>query len=297
MSKHVIAMEIEMADRTVKSVLIAICSAWATVAWADWTNLPDTGVSVSGGTSAYILCNPTGAMGTGGGANAPVKPTSIADACALMPATPTTVPDSSYTGLNAIPIASSVRYITLGSVNLGTVREYVWRKPVSSGYECIYATQVNMDVAGFVVKDVARKGFAGKTMDVAYSSKPTVAQPVYRIGRTFTSVQYRNESGFVTQPLTGLGLQPAINGIDIFPTPSGHPTASEQKSDIDTDWVDFTTTVTNDSEYSDRPKSSSTFYVRTTCNSGSLTTATDAIRLRQTGAAFTEISVTGFLPN
>lgn len=286
-----------MREGTVKSVLIAIFSAWTTVACADWTNLPDTGVSVSGGTSAYIVCNPTGLMGTGGGANAPVKPTSIADACALMPATQYTVPDSSYTGLNAIPIASATRTITLHSVSIGDAREYVWRKPVSSGYECIYATQVNMNVAGFVVKDVARKGFAGKTLDVAYSSKPNIAQPVYRIGRTFTSVQYRNEPGFVTQPLTGLGLQPAINGIDVSPTPSGHPTASEQKADIDTDWVDFTTTVTFNSEYSDRPRASSTFYLRTTCNSGSLTTAADAIRLRQSGGDFAEISVTGFLPN
>lgn len=286
-----------MKYRVMQSFLIAVSSTWVTLSWADWTNLPTTGVSASGGTSAYILCNPTGAMGTGGGITAPVKPTSIADACALIPATQYTVPDSSYTGLNAIPIASATRTITLNSVNIGEAREYVWRKPVSSGYECIYTTQINMNVAGFVVKDVARKGFAGKTLDVAYSSKPTVAQPVYRIGRTFTSVQYRNESGFVTQPLTGLGLQPAINGIDIFPTPSGHPTASEQQADIDTDWVDFTTTVTYNTEYSDRPRSSSTFYVRTTCNSGSLTTAADAIRLRQTGGAFKEIFVTGFLPN
>ncbi len=286
-----------MRYKSMKSVLIAICCAWVTAVWADWTNLPAAGVSASGGSSAYILCNPTGSMGTGSGINAPVKPTSIADACALMPATQTTVPDATYTGMNAIPIASSTRYITLTSVNIGTVREYVWRKPVSGGYQCIYAMNVSMDDATFVVKDIARKGFAGKALDVAYSSTPTVAQPVYRIGRTFTSVQYRNQPGFLTQPLTGLGSQPAINGIDIFPTPSGHPTATEQKADIDTDWVDFTTTVTNNSAYADRPKSSSTFYIRTNCNSGSLTSATDAVRIRQSNSGFTEIPVSGFLPN
>lgn len=288
-----------MKYRVMQSFLIVVSSTWVTLSWADWTNLPTTGVSTSGGTSAYILCNPTGAMGTGWGINAPVKPTSIADACALMPASETTVPDSTYTGLNAIPIASATRSVILNSVNIGDVREYVWRKPVSGGYECIYATKVNMSSLGsFVVKDVARKGFFGKALDVAYSTKPAVAEPVYRIGRTFTSVQYRNEAGFLTQPLTGLDSQPSINGIDVYPTPSGHPTATEQKADVDTNWVDFTTTVTyNTVPTGNRPDSSSMFYVRTTCNSGSLMTATDAIRLRQTGGAFTEISVTGFLPN
>lgn len=289
-----------MKYRVMQSFLIAVSSTWVTLAWADWTNLPTTGVSASGGASAYILCNPTGVLGAGGGGiNAPVKPTSIADACALMPATETTVPDSTYTGLNAIAIASATRSVILNSVSIGEVREYVWRKPVSGGYECIYATKLNMSPLGsFVVKDVARRGFSGKTLDVAYSTKSVVAEPVYRIGRTFTSVQYRNQPGFLTQPLTGLGSQPAINGIDVSPTPSGHPTASEQKADIDTDWVDFTTTVTNNLLYDGhRPNVSSMFYVRTTCNSGSLTTTADAIRLRQTGGAFTEILVTGFLPN
>lgn len=39
-----------------------------------FVNIPTTGFSVSGGTSAYTLCNTTGNFGSGSGANAPVKP-------------------------------------------------------------------------------------------------------------------------------------------------------------------------------------------------------------------------------
>lgn len=303
-----------MKYQILKFAVVAALGAWANSSMADWTNLPTTGVSVSGGTSPYILCNPTGKFGTGSGVNAPVKPSSTSDACAVVPSTETTVPDSSYTGLNAIAVASATRTVTINSVNVGEVREYIWRKPVTGGYQCIYAMKVNLfnadylpSTAGnqyFEVNDIARRGFSGKTLDIAYSTKPTVAEPTYRVGRTPTSVQYRDSTGYVAQPLTGLGSYPAINGIN---TISGTPTAAQQQADVDSDWVDFTTDANYLDDDGSTAASSGMFYVRTSCNSGSFTTATDAIRLRQTFQelsgdgvtpnSFTEISVTGYLPN
>ncbi len=306
-----------MKYQILKFAVVAALGAWANSASADWTNLPTTGVSVGGGTSPYILCNPTGSFGTGSGPGAPVKPTSIADACAVVPASETTVPDSSYTGSSAIPVASATRTVTINSVNIGNVREYIWRKAVTGGFQCIYAMKVNLTAndylpvtAGnqyFEVNDIARRGLSGKTLDIAYSTKPTVAEPTYRVGRTPTSVQYRSGAGYVGQPLTGLGSYPAINGVNVFPTPAGSPTAAQQQADVDSDWVDFTTDANYLDDDGSTAASSGMFYVRTSCNSGSFTTATDAIRLRQTFQelsgdgvtpnSFTEISVTGYLPN
>lgn len=274
---------------------------------AAWINLPAAGVSVGSDTSPYLLCNPTGDFGSGSGSNAPVRPTSTASPCAVLPTSDALPPDSSFTGASRIPVVSATRPVTMNNsytnntnVVVGSVQEYVWRN-ASSGI-CIYGMRVNLTntdynliAAGtqtFEVNDMARKGWSGKTIDVAYSTVPANASPTYRIGRTFTSVQHR--PGFVDQPLTGLGSSPAINGVNVWPTPPGSPTTAEQQADIDTDWVDFTTDANFlDDDGSTNPVSGMN-YVRTSCSSATFTTAADAIRLRQT---FQELSADGITPN
>lgn len=230
---------------TLKFAILGALGCLSGSVMADWENLPSTGVSVGSDTSPYILCNPTGIFGTGSGANATVKPTSNTDECARVVSGETKAPDPNFTGFSANPAFSATRSVTLSGVNVGEVKEYIWRRLVSgSDYQCIYGMKVNLFNADynttasgpqwFEVNDIARKGWSGKTIDVAYSTYPAVAEPTYRIGRTFTSVQYRDEAGYVAQPLTGLGSSPAINGVNTWPTPSGHPTAAEQQADIDT---------------------------------------------------------------
>lgn len=287
-------------------------------AGADWVNLPTTGVSVGSDTSAYIMCNTTGDFGSG----IVTKPANNSAACARVPATETTVPDSNYTGFSAIPIASATRNIVMNNtytsntnVTVGELREWVWRRSLGgSNYECIYAMKVNLfDVdynltesgaQHFEVNDMARGGWGSKTVDVAYSSIPVNADVAYRIGRTFTSVQHRDEAGYVSQPLTGLGSSPSINGENNWPTVG--ITAAEQKADVDQNWINFTTDVNyNDDDGSSFP-ASGMFYVRTSCTSSAPTATANAIRLRQTfqelsgdGVTenwFIEVPVTGYLP-
>ncbi|GAA0218013.1 hypothetical protein GCM10008964_06890 [Methylophaga marina] len=273
------------------STLIFLASGQA---MADWENLPATGVSVGSDTSAYILCNPTGNFGSGSASGAPVQPTSVTEACALLPATDAAVPDSNFTGLNRIPIGSKTRSIYMNNsytnytdINIGVMREYVWRRPTNDGYECIYGMKVTMNFNDydlnqpysqfFEINDLARKGWSGKTVNVAYSTVPTSADPTYRIGRTFTSIQHSAGVSYIAQPPVGLDSSPAIT--------------STQKADLNSDWIVFTTRA---------DVVSGMQYVRTECSANDLTTASDAIRLRQTsrdGQPPIEIEVEGFLPN
>src|SRR5690554_563191 len=110
---------------------------------------------------------------------------------------------------------------------------------------------------------MARKGWNGKMIDVAYSTVPSAAFSTYRIGRTFTSVKHGSGSGYVDQPPTGLGAKPAITYT--------------QNADLDSDWVDFTTLV-----HVGTTDASGMQYIRTSCTTEDFSTVSDAIRLRQT---------------
>lgn len=209
-------------------------------------------------------------------------------------------------------------YTNNTNVTVGEVTEYVWMN--SAGTSCIYGMKVNnfnVDYnklqSGnqyFEINDVARGGFAGLTVTAGYSTIPTVAEPVYRIGRAFTSVQHR-ATGYVAQPLTGLGSYPSINGVNSWPTPSGHPTATEQQADIHTNWIDFTTDVNWKDDDGSTSAASGMMYVKTSCSYPSGKEPDDyvdnnAIRLRQTfqelsgdGVTenwFIEVSVPGYIP-
>lgn len=306
-----------MKQTTLKLAILGALGCMSSAAVADWENLPTTGVSVGSDTSAYIMCNTTGDFGQG----IVTKPTSTADECAVIPANELDVPDSSYTFPNSIPIASATRDIEMDNVYtdgdpivVGQLIERVWRKPVTGGYECIYAVKVHLfDVdynalepgdQHFEVNDLARGGWGSKTVDVAYASKPANADVVYRVGRTFTSVQHRSGvSGYVNQPLTGLGSSPSINGVNAA---SGTPAANQQLADVDQNWINFTADVNyNDDDGSSFPLSGMN-YVRTSCTNSTPTATANAIRLRQTfqelsgdGVTenwFIEVPVTGFLP-
>ncbi|AFI84463.1 hypothetical protein Q7A_1639 [Methylophaga nitratireducenticrescens] len=307
----------------VSSALSVLASAQAMAAWE---NLPAAGVSVGSDTSAYILCNPTGDFGSGSGANAPVQPGSTASPCAVLPAFEIYAPDPNFSGADLVfkesrivPINMNNSYTGGASINIGTLTEYIWEREIddTDTYECIYGMKVVLKeadynvnepgVQNFEVNDMARKGWSGKTIDVAYSTVPSVASPTYRIGRTFTAVQHRPETGYVDQPITGLGSSPAINGVNVWPTPSGRPTAAEQKADIDTDWVNFTTDANFLDDDGSTAAASGMQYVRAMCTGDTHDTDTDAIRLRQTfqelngdgvtDNPFIEVQVEGFIPN
>lgn len=310
-----------MKNFKLKLIVLSTLSCLASgQAMADWENLPATGVSVGSDTSAYILCNPTGNFGSGSGADAPVQPSSTADECAVMPTSEALAPDSSFTGASRFPVKSLTADIVMNNsytnntdINVGTLKEYVWRN-ASTGM-CIYGMKVNLTntdynlnaagVQNFEINDMAHSGWSGKTVDIAYSTVPSNASPTYRAGRTFTAVQHRDEAGYVAQPITGLGSSPAINGVN--GALGTTPTAAQQKADIDTDWVDFTTDVNYKDDDGSTNSASGMQYMRTSCSSSTFTTGSDVIRLRQTyqensgdGVTpnpFIEVEVEGVIPN
>lgn len=286
-----------------------------------FVNIPSTGFTVSGGTSAYTLCNTTGNFGSGSGANAPVRPTTSANnTCAVFPSRESKAPDANYTGLDADPATSTSQPIVMTNtytggnpITVGTLTQYVWQRSTGSGtYECIYGTKIvmsntdyNTGLSGsqhFEVNDVAFGGFSGLTVDAAYATIATVAEPVYRIGRAFTAVQHR-ASGYAAQPLTGLGSNPSINGLNSWP---GTASSTQQQADIDVNWIDFTTDVNYLDDDGSTSAASGMMYLRTSCSSPLPSTpTTNAIRLRQTfqepaggggDNPFIEVAVPGFLP-
>lgn len=297
------------------AVITALGMLSSQVLAAGFVNIPSTGFTVSGGTSAYTLCNPSGNFGSGSGANAPVKPAPGSnDQCAVFPDDETIAPDSNYSGDYEFPIAISTEPIVMNNTytgftnkTVGTLTQYVWQRPVGSNFECIFGTKIVLNNTAyngtkhFEVNDVAFGGFSGLTVDAAYATVATVAEPVYRIGRAFTAVQHR-ASGYAAQPLTGLGSNPSINGLNSWP---GTASSSQQQADIDVNWIDFTTDVNYLDDDGSTSAASGMMYLRTSCSSSLPAATTNAIRLRQTfqepaggggDNPFIEVPVKGILP-
>lgn len=308
---------------------LGLASAQA-MATPGFNNLPAGGFAVGSDTSPYKLCNDTGNFGSGSGANAPQKPTAGShDECAVFPTSETATPIAGYSLVASATRSAVMNNTYTGGTNItvGTVTEYVWRKNTSGVYDCVYGAKVNLTnvdynttVAGtqnFEVNDIARGGFSGLTISAAYSTYPAVASPVYRIGRTYTSVQHRADAsnnanpgpGYLAQPLTtpAPASTAAINGENTLPL-NNTATAAQQTAALNDNWVDFTTDANFLDDDGSTTAASGMFYVQAACSSAapSLSTATDAIRLRQTfqekagdGATanwFIEIPVTGFVP-
>lgn len=300
-----------MNNLSLKLAVLGVLGLASVQASAGFVNLPTTGFSVSGGTSAYTPCNTSGDFGSG----IPTKPTAGA-LCAVFPASEISTPETGFSivGSASRPVVMNNTYTGNTNKTVATVTEYVWRKQTGSNYECIYGAKVNMNstdynttaagVQNFEVNDIARGGFAGLPVDVAYSSIPAVADVVYRVGLAYTSVQHR-DTGYSAQPLTGLGSYPSINGLNSYP---GTASATEQLADIHTNWVDFTTDANWLDDDGSTSQASGMVYVKTTCTSAAPSTseADGAIRLRQTfqelsgdgvtGNFFIEVPVRGFVP-
>lgn len=314
-----------MKASTLRLAVLGIFGVVYSQAMAGFESIPTTTpITISGGTTAYIICNPTGDFGSGSGTNTSVKnpTTSPQNTCYISPAPASdlTAPISGFS-----LVTSANRQVTLNNTysgntnkNIGTLLDVVWRNAAQT--ECIYGTKFtatttdyNTGNAGnqyFEANGIARGGFVdtssstARTVEVAYSRSSASADVVYRAGRTFTSVQHR--PGDVAQPLTGLGSSPSINGLDSWP---GSASATQQLADLNSNWVEFTTDVNARDDDGSTTASSAMFYIKTSCSSAAPVAVANAIRLRQTfqeqstdGAnpaanqRFIEVPVTGFVP-
>ena len=223
--------------------------------------------------------------------------------------------------------------VTGGATSIGTVIDRVWRKPAATAPVtptdvCIFGTEVSnltntahgapaTESPVFEVNDIARGGFsASGTVNVGYFKQATNAARLYRVGRTFTSVQHRaykfagtlpekqnNGTGYLDLPTIGGSTTLNINGVNspIAGSTVATATAGQQQAAVNSNWVDFTTdSVYADDDGGTNPVSVMT-YVQAACNATAPSgwVKTGAIRVRQTAqenASFKEINIDGYAP-
>jgi len=314
-----------MKQLAIKSAVLAALGIITAPAMATGlVSIPTTGFTVttsgvngqpSAGTSAYTLCNTTGNFGSGDS----TPPSSTANnTCAVFPANTLTAPESGYTlGLfNSRNMVINNSYTSGSSITIGSVIDYIWRNSTTS--MCIFGTRFSMTntdwnktVAGtqtFEINDFARNGLPNSAVTAGYYYTSISDESVFRIGRTFTSVQRRadeaNEdtdaaAGYYNQPLSYAGASTAaINGIEAFNDPLDVPTTLQQSALINSAWIDYTSDTNYADEDGSSLKDSSINYVKMPC-AAVPTTATGSYRFRQTAqeeAPWVEITMTGYKP-
>lgn len=308
-------MKISLLKMAVLSALTFSSHAFAT----GFVGLPATGFASSAYTNCFndgrTAADPKGNFGSYSPFTSPS--TTVNNTCwVAKPTTELTSPLSGYTlvGSRSVQIPTS----TGAGGNIGTLVDYAWRN--ASTNMCIIgtrATMINADhdlsTAGtqiFEINDVTRGGFSGLgTVNVAYTLFASNASPVYRAGRTFTSVQHRalkydttankalNGTNYLDLP-TKTSVTANISGENtpIAAGTTATTTAATQDAVVNDNYVDFTLdTGFQDDDGGLNPVTAFT-YIQASCTANP-TVQTNAIRLRQTAqenATFKEILMDGY---
>jgi hypothetical protein len=253
--------------------------------------------------------------------------------CEVTPASDIAAPWTGYT----LVVANSQSILNPSGATIGTAAERVWRKPaatapVTATNMCIIGTKVSFannvlydGVKHFEANDIVRGGYGALgTLNVAYrTDSATNESRVYRIGRTFTSVQHRpykwggtlaetqnNGTGYLDLPSIGTTAPSTnINGVNagIGGTTVAVATAAQQEAAVAAGWVDFTTDAgyLDDDAVSNRV--SAMTYIEFACgtNTDNATTINStwrqagALRIRRTAqedTTFADIVMTGYAP-
>ncbi|WP_284451923.1 hypothetical protein [Methylophaga thalassica] len=321
-----------MKHSTLKLTMLTALGLTATQASAlGLIALPDTGFSSSAYTSCYndgrvvppiTADDVKGNFGSYPIASVNQPSTTKNNTCYVAP--PSSEASSPVSGYYLIAArATDIPSNTGGSGMIGTIVDRVWRN--SAKTMCIFGTRVTMVNADhtngssiykyFEVNDIARGGFAESgTVNVGYTIFSTTGHtlPVYRVGRTFTSVQHRpygyifladkeiNGINYLDLP-TKNSVTAAITG-ETSTTPPYSTSLAKQDGVVNSNWVDFTLRATYaDHDSGDTFALSSFLYIEAPCDSSSPSTwvKSGAIRLRQTGQEVTslkEIAVDGYAP-
>ena len=200
--------------------------------------------------------------------------------------------------------ASTVRNISNPDTSnpnpVGEVYDRYWRNPATN--TCIIGTRVRIfnedsDAAAgkqlFEVNDIVRSGFSGAgTVNVAYTivAPGATGTPVYRVGRTFTSVQHRalkydalpnkaqNGINYLDLPTNNTNTV-AMSGepIGINSVTTASTSLATQDAMSNSNHVDFTVHVDGFAQ-----TYSAFTYIEAACDV-TPTVQAGAIRLRQTG--------------
>ncbi|MGP1717322.1 MAG: hypothetical protein ACTS9Y_09095 [Methylophilus sp.] len=302
-------------------------------AHAGWVTVPSTGFTGSAYTNCYnagrTAGNPKGNFGSYPLVAAQYPSTGVSDTCwTSAPSTEVALPPVSRSGSafsgftqSAVTTRSIPNPVSGGAV-IGQVVDKYWRNPTTN--VCLIATRVRMydvdsdDAANkqlFEVNDVVRSGFSASTnVYIAYAfpsnlTPITVMSPVYRVGRTYTSVQHRalaynNNTNKGQNGINYLDLPTAVSvntatsgeatGIDATTTAS--TSTATQDAVVRSNHVDFTMDAVFADDDGTTNAYSAVAYVEASCDAEP-TEQAGAIRLRQTGqenATLKTIDMTGY---
>lgn len=291
----------------VLSSLFAVSGFFHPVAWAaGFVTLPTSG------SSAYVACR----SGAGAGPDNTLPP--LADSACV-------VPNGVGTALNfnATPepgfilLTTNVSSITAFSETLGTLNERVFVNSPSPITQCIYAKQVVMSNTGahdynpykagtnrMIVNDIAFGGYTGAVSAGYAKANASTNKSVYRIGRTFTSVQLKRQLDLEdAPPCAGWALLPPIggmpgteiNGVGLISGCSVTPSTAQQEAPLSNSWVDFTTYVSAglSPDLTANPASPQ-MYIKQACTNSTTSQVANSFKLRQTGAGYSPwVVVTG----
>jgi len=313
-----------MKQLAIKSAVLAALGIITAPAMATGlVSIPTTGFNVTNagfngqpiaGNSAYTRCHPAN-FGIWGDSLSPS--TSVFNTCAVFPANTLTAPESGFTlgRYNVRDLVVNNSYTSGSSITIGSVIDYIWRNSTTS--MCIFGTRFSMtntdwnktvsDKQTFEINDFARNGLPNSVVTAGYYYTSFSDEVVFRIGRTFTSVQRRADEeqpdlnageGYYNQPLSYIGASTAaINGIENYEE-GDIPTFEQQSAFINSEWIDYTTDVNYADDDGSSLKDSSLLYVKMPCSTVP-TTPTGSYRFRQTGQMdepWVEITMPGYKP-
>lgn len=294
-----------MKNLTLKLAVLGALSISASSAMAAFVTLPTSGAT------AYTTCFAGANFGTGNdGAFPPATGTCVAPNAPNIASLPfSSIPETGFTVFAAGTVTSS---ITAFAETVATLNERVWRNAGTS--QCIYGKQVVMSasttndynpqragVQRIEVNDYAFGGYTG-AVSVAYAKQGSNNSSVFRVGRTFTSVQMQANPaalstpapGFKALPTTAAALGTEITGVGQTRGATGVPpganpgtvvpTAGQQDAPFSTNWVDFTVDVTAsvDEDGTTNPGSPN-MYIKQSCAAGTTTATAGNFKIRQTG--------------
>lgn len=271
-----------MRRRVCLAVLCAFLAPIDLVIAAGLVPLPSPGSA-----SAYVLCRTNGNFGATSDTSLP-------------PATDDQCVVNSGVGANLTSTSSPEPGFTLQSANssaisafsetLATLNERVFRNSASS--ECIYMKGVVLTsntthdyypsapgTQRMEVNDLAFGGYTGN-VSAGYAKATNVAGSVYRIGRTFTSVQMQPD--YSNPYLIGAGFNalPPIGG-----TPGTEIYGlSQQMAPVSASWVDFTVDLTGGADLDGYTNLlSPNLYIKLSCATATTSVVANSFKLRQTG--------------
>jgi hypothetical protein len=247
--------------------------------------------------SAYVLCNPTGEYGL----SAASAPNEVANnACAVsnsdLLTSPTNAPLDGFRLVGMMVSDVEIPKPDVGkNPDVAVLTDAIWRNKENT--ECILGTHLQMKDSPlnngqyWEVNDIARAGFAGKQVSIAYYHKLPAAEigggaeVLFRAGRTFTSVKTN----------TNNKLLPSIEGAPASNTPINEKNAAA----FSENWVNFTTDLSFKDHDNVTRRNSSIFYIKYACDAQDPVSKPDAIRFRttgQSGQAPREIAAPGLVP-